>query len=100
MLLHYIAEIKRTRDIVVIVEQRLGAGLADSLKTCKMDAAVDVVLFKYLVERVVIEKINLVELEVLTRYLLYALERLSLTVYEVINYYELSSSLKKLNHCV
>ena len=98
MLLHYIAEIESSRNIVVIIKQGFCAGFTNCLKTRKMNTAVNIVFGKDLIKRIVVKKVYLVKFKVLTRDPSDTLQRLRLTVNKVINYYKLSACFKQLYH--
>ena len=69
--------------------------IADSLESGKMDNGVDLVFIEYFVKSLAVEHVGFVKFEVLARYLLYPVNDASLTVVEVVKYYDVITCLKQ-----
>ena len=95
-----LAEIERSREVVVVVKHGLCAGFANRLESCKVDTAIYLILNKHSLKRVIIEKIDLIAHKVLACYFLYSLECLGLTVVEIIENYCIITRFEKLYKCM
>ena len=75
VLLHQEAQIKGTRDIVLVILQRFGNGLTHGFERGKVDHRIKLVIGKHFVQRIRVTQVNLVECDRLASQLLNAPQR-------------------------
>ena len=94
---HEIEQVQCSRDIVVVIFQRLLDRFAHRFKSCKMDHCVDLVLFENLFKVVVIEHITFIAGEGLPCDLLYGTQCVGRGVHIVIHHNNVKTIVEQLH---
>ena len=97
MAAHRLAEGDGRAEVVVVVLQRYFDRFAHGLQTGEVDDAVDIVLFKYLIEPFTVAHVCLVENDRPAGYLLNAASGLGAAVDEVVDDDDVHAALQKLD---